>query len=62
MTHGYEFFEYEYENIDFYDWLLGFEEETISDFWAEMEKTYSEYLTEVNEYDIYEQNEEEEEE
>jgi len=63
MTHGYEFFEYDYFDLDissFFDDLYVDYDETISEMWGEIEELYDEMIYESEEFDIYEQDEEEE--
>lgn len=60
MTHGYEFFEFDYMDLDLTDWFSGFEEDTISESWRELEEIYNVYSEESEEFDVYEQDEEEE--
>jgi len=63
MTHGYEYFEYDYFDLDissFFDDLYVDYDETISEMWGEIEELYDEMIDESEDFDIYEQNEEEE--
>ena len=63
MTHGYEFFEYDYFDLDlssFFDDLYVDYDETISEMWGEIEELYDEMIDESEDFDIYEQDEEEE--
>jgi len=63
MTHGYEFFEYDYFDLDisdFFDDLFVEYEKTTAEMWGEIEKLYDEMIAESEEFDIYEQDEEEE--
>ena len=63
MTHGYEFFEYDYFDLDissFFDDLYVDYDEDISEMWGEIEELYDEMIDESEDFDIYEQDEEEE--
>ena len=63
MTHGYEFFEYDYFDLDlssFFDDLYVDYDKTISEMWGEIEELYDEMIDESEDFDIYEQDEEEE--
>ena len=63
MTHGYEFFEYDYFDLDmssFFDDLYVDYDEDINEMWGEIEELYDEMIDESEDFDIYEQDEEEE--
>ena len=63
MTHGYEYFEFDYFDLDissFFDDLYVDYDETISEMWGEIEELYDEMIDESEDFDIYEQDEEEE--
>lgn len=60
MTHGYEYFDIEYEDIDLWDWDEDFlfDEQSPEELWSELEGIYNDMAKESDEYDIYWQSDE----